>query len=68
MPKGKLFNIKSSLCNIPVNEVCDICETLPRQPDSNGLLIVKLKGQAEYCSHVLLEPVTPVYVKQLLKY
>ena len=68
MPKGKLSNIKSSLCNIPVNEVYDICETLPRQPDSNDLLIVKLKGQAEHCSHVLFEPVTPVYVKRLLKY
>ena len=60
MPKGKLSQIKSSLCNILVNEVYDNCQSLQRPTDTNGLLIVKLKCKAEYRSHVLFEPVTPV--------
>ena len=35
-----------------------ICQSLPRQADSNDLLIVKLK----------CEPVRPMFVEQFLKY
>ena len=58
MPKGKLPKLKGSLCNIPVNKVYDNCQSLPRQADSNDLLIVKLKR----------EPVRPMFVEQFLKY
>ena len=68
MPKGKLPKIKGSLCNIPVNEVYDNCKSLPRPADSNGLLIVKLKRKAEYRSHVLFEPVRPLFVESFLKF
>ena len=68
MPKGKLPKIKGSLCNIPVNEVYDNCKSLPRPADSNGLLIVKFKCKAEYHTHVLFEPVRPLFVESLLKF
>ena len=68
MPKGKLPKIKGNLCNIPVNEVYDNCQSLPRPEDSNALLIVKLKLKAEYRSHVLFESVRPVFVELFLKY
>ena len=38
--KGKLFKIKASLCNIPVN---DNFKSLPGPTDRTGLLIVKLR-------------------------
>ena len=68
MPKGKLPKLKGSLCNIPVNKVYDNCQSLPRQADGNDLLIVKLKRKAEYRSHLLSEPVRPMFVEQFLKY
>ena len=68
MPKGKLPKIKGILCNIPVNEVYNNCKSLPRPADSNGLLIVKLKRKAEYRSHVLFEPVRPLFVERFLKF
>ena len=68
MPKSKLPKIKGSLCNIPVNEVCDNYKSFPRPADSNGLLIVKLKRKAEYRSHVLFELVRPLFVESFLKF
>ena len=65
MLKSKLPKIKGSLCNIPVNEVCDNCKSFPRPADSNGLLIVKLKRKAEYRSHVLFEPVRRLFKVKL---
>ena len=50
--KGKLFKIKASLCNIPVN---DNFKSLPGPTDSTGLLIVKLRRKAEYRSHALFD-------------
>ena len=65
MPKGKLPKIKGSLCNITVY---DNCKSLSRPADSNGLLLVKLKRKAEYRSHVLFEPVRPLFVESFLKF
>ena len=65
MPKSKLPKIKGSLCNIPVNKVCDNCKSFPRPADSNGLLIVKLERKVEYRSHVLFEPVRPLFKVKL---
>ena len=53
--------------NIPVNEINDNCQLLPRLANGNGLLIVKLKRKAEYCSQVLFEPVRLMFVEQCLK-
>ena len=63
--KGKLFKIKASLCNIPVN---DNFKSLPGPTDSTGLLIVKLRRKAEYRSQALFEPVRPVFDKRFLNY
>ena len=63
MPK-----IKDSLCNIPLNEVYDNCKSLPRPADSNSLLIIKLKCKAEYHTHVLFEPVRPLFVESFLRF
>ena len=68
MRKGKLPKIKVSLCNIPVNEVYDNCQSLPRPADSNGIVIVKLKRKAEFCNHVLFETVRPLFVESFLKF
>ena len=42
MSKGKSPKFKSALCNIPIY-LLDVCNTLPRPADSNGIVIVKLK-------------------------
>ena len=41
-PKGQSPKLKGALCNIPI-DVVDVCNTLPRPADSNGIIIVKLK-------------------------
>ena len=57
MLKGNSPKMKGSLCNIRISEVFDTCKSLRRPPDSNGLVIVKLKCKIEYRSHELFEPV-----------
>ena len=42
MPKGQSPKLKGALCNVPV-DIVDICNTLSRPADSNGIVIVKLK-------------------------
>ena len=63
-----MTKIKGSLCDIPVNEVYDNCKSLPRPAESNGLLIAKLKCNSDYRSHVLFEPVRPLFVENFLKF
>ena len=42
MPKGQSPKLKGALCNVLI-DVVDICNTLPRPADSNGIVIIKLK-------------------------
>ena len=42
MPKGHSPKLKGALCNVPI-DVVDVCKTLSRPADSNGIVIVKLK-------------------------
>ena len=51
MPKGQSPKLKGALCNIPI-DVVDVGNTLPRPADSNGIIIVKLKGKLQYRGHV----------------
>ena len=67
MPKGQSPKIKGAICNVPVDTV-DISGTLPRQADSNGLIIVKLKRKLEYRGHVYFESVRPNIINRLLQY
>ena len=68
MPKGQSPKVKGSICNIPISEIDNNCNSLPRPADSNGAIIVKLKRKAAYRGHVLFEPVRPRLVVCLLQY
>ena len=50
MPKGQSPKLKDALCHIPINLV-DVCNTLPRPADSNGIVLVKLKRNLQYRAH-----------------
>lgn len=64
LPKGQRPKIRGSICNVP-NGPTDISNTLPRQVDSNGPAIVKLKGKREYKGHIYSESVLPYVINQL---
>ena len=68
MPKDKPLKMKGSTCNIQVTEVDVNCNKLPRPPDSNGLLIFKLKRKLEYKSHVISEAVRPALLVPFLEF
>ena len=51
MPKGHSPKLKGAIWNVPI-DVVRTCNTLPRPPDINGLLIVKLKRKLVYRGHV----------------
>ena len=65
MPKGQSPKVKGSICNIPISEIDNNCNSLPRPADSNGVIIVKLKRTA---GHGLFEPVRPRLIESLLQY
>ena len=56
------------MCNIPVIKVDANYNMLPRQADSNGLLIVKFKRKLEYKGHIVFEQVRPALVLQFLEF
>ena len=60
--------MKVSICNIPISNIDNNCNCLPRPADSNGVIIVKLKRKAAYHGHVLFEPVRPRLIESLLQY
>ena len=66
--KGQSPKMKGSICNIPISEIDNNCNSLPRPADSNGVIIVKLKREATYRGHVLFEPVIPRLIESLLQY
>ena len=68
MPKGQSPKAKGSIYNIPISEIDNNCNSLPRPADSNGVIIVKLKRKAAYHGHVLFEPVRPRLIESLLQH
>ena len=67
MPKSQSAKLKGTLCNVPIDAV-DVCKTLPRPADSNGIVIVKLKRKLQYRSHVYFESIRPNVIMRLLQY
>ena len=55
--------LKGATCHISA-DVINTCNTLPRTPGSNGLVIVKFKRKLEYRGHVFFLPCpTKFYVQ-----
>ena len=67
MPKSQFPKVKGAIYNFPIDSV-DVSSLLPRQADSNGLMIIKLKRKLEYKGHVYCEPISPRIVIELLEY
>ena len=67
MLKGQSPKFKGTLCNVPI-DVVDICNTLPRPVDSNGVVMVKFKRKLKYRGHVYFESVRPDIILRLLQY
>ena len=67
MPKDKSAKIKGSIRHTSV-EVMDRSTLLPRETNSSGLSIVKLKRKLEYRGHVYFELLHPDIVLGLLKF
>ena len=57
--------MKDVLCVIPI-DVVDVCNTIPRPADSNGIIIVKLKRKLQYRGHACFESVKPNFIHNLL--
>ena len=58
MPKGQQRKIKGAICNVPVE--CDkTCQTLPRAPESSGIILLKLKRKLQFRGHVYYQAVRP---------
>ena len=51
MPKGNFPKLKGSICNVPIDTV-DISDVLPREADSNDLVVIKLKRKLTHRGHV----------------
>ena len=66
MPKGQSPKVKGSICNIPISEIDNNCNSLPRTAKSNGVSIVKRKRKA--AGHGFFEPVRPRLIESLLQY
>ena len=67
MPKGQQRKIKGAICNVPVE--CDkTCETLPRAPESSGIILLKLKRKLQFRGHVYYQAVRPNIVVNALNW
>ena len=59
--------MKGTLCNISIDAV-DVCNTLPRAADSNGIIIVKRKRKLQYIGHLYFQSVRPNFILKFLQY
>ena len=67
MPKGQQRKIKGAICNVPVE--CDkTCQTLPRAPESSGIILLKLKRKLQFRGHVYYQAVRPNIVVNALNW
>ena len=60
--------MKGSICNIPISEFNNNCNSLPRPAHNNGVIILKLKRKAAYRGRVIVEPDRPSLIESLLQY
>ena len=67
MPKEQQKKICRTVCNIPVNGDT-VCKTLPRPPESSGIIMLKLKRKLKYCGHQYYESAHPAIVHAALNY
>ena len=67
MEKVEFSKIKGSICNVPI-ETANVCNILPRPAFTNGLILVKLKGDLQCRGNVYFEPVFPHIICQVLAY
>ena len=51
MSKDNFPKLKGSICNVPIDTV-DISDVLPREADSNDLVVIKLKRKLTHRGHV----------------
>ena len=65
--KGEFAKIKGITCNISF-EIANIRNILPRLPDSNGLIVVKLKRELKYRGYVYFESARSNVIYQALNY
>ena len=56
MSKGQMPKIRGAVCNIAV-DVRDICNSLPRNSQSSGIVLVKLFKKLPFSGHVYFESV-----------
>ncbi|XP_044169485.1 uncharacterized protein LOC114973474 [Acropora millepora] len=67
MPKGQQRKIKGAICNVPVE--CDkTCQTLPRAPESSGIILLKLKRKLQFRGHVYYQAVRPEIILNALNW
>ena len=67
MPKGQQRKIKGAIRNVPVE--CDkTCQTLPRAPESSGIIFLKLKRKLQFRGHVYYQAVRPEIVLNALNW
>ena len=62
MPHEQMEKISARICNIRIYSI-NVANMIPGPADSNGLVIIKLKGKLGYCGHVLFEPVRTIFFK-----
>ena len=67
MPKGTLQKLKESIWNVPVHAV-DVSNGLPRDVDSNSLIVIKLKRKLTCKDHAFFESVSSEFLNQTLTY
>ena len=65
--KGEFSKVKETICNIHT-EAASIHYILLMPVVSNGLIVVQMKGNLKYRSHVYFEPVRPHILYQELTY
>lgn len=67
IPKGQMPKLKGAICNIPVS-VNETSTTLPRNLNSSGIVLVKLKKKLEFHGHVYFQPVSSEKLVNALLY
>ena len=67
MAKGQMPKIRGALCYIAV-DVRDICNFLPKNSQSSGIILVKLKKKLAFNGHVYFQPVCTQKVLDALIY
>ena len=70
LPKTRMPIVNDRLINVPItdDDVLQTVTSLPRTPDKDGFINLKLKRKMEYKSYHMIETVRPHYVYDSLAY